>query len=356
MMNLLNKKIPNAKFPSIIIHIYYLMIALTFAYLYYHKFVQGADFYKTDSSGGLFAVANFESIKPIQYRILIPIIFKCLSMLNLMPPKMLFFLINTVLAYLILLSFYFLLGKHFKSRAMNCWIAPIIIYPMMWNLIIMNGQFFYMDFGLLLFMITGYYFIVAEKPNWLLLTFFIGLLNHPSVNYLILSYLLYNYKQVFRLKTIFYAAAMAVISAGVISGINMMLPQDREGYFLINNFTRNLSLFWVYPKHLLIRDFLLNFGGLHFIVLIFLVTGQWKKFKGPLLYIHLMVIPYLITVMCNFSIEEMRNYSTIIPNIIILCLYFLSTFENSFLRPVDNALTPGFRFQDNREDKSKEKA
>ena len=355
MMNLLNRKVPNEKFPSIIIHVYYIMISITFTYLYYHKFVTGADFYNPDSPGGLFAVADFESVKPIQFRILIPLVFKWLTTFNLMPPKMIFFIINTVLAYLILLSFYFLLGKHFKSRAMNCWLAPIIIYPMIWNLVIMNGQFFYMDFGLLLSMIVGYYFIVSDKPNWLLITFFIGLLNHSGVIYFIITYLLYNYKQIFRLKTIFYTAAMGIIFIGTIYIINMLLP-GREGHIIINNSARNMSLFWVHPKHLLIRDFLFNFGGLHFIVLILFITGQWKKFKGPLLYIHLMIIPFLITMMYTFSIEEMRNYSAIIPNIVILCLFFLSTFENSFLRPVDRVLTPGFRFRDNREEKSKEKA
>ena len=207
-MKFLNIKFPNERSPSLIIHIYYLMIAITFTYLYYHKFVQGADFYNPTSPGGIIAVANFESMKPIQLRILIPMIFKALSMLQLVPPKLLFFFINTGLAYLILFSFYFLLGRYFKSKAMNCWLAPIIIYPMIWNLIIMNGQFFYMDFALLLSMIAGFYFIVAKKPNWLLLTFFIGLLNHSGVIYLIMSYLLFNYRELFKIKTIIYSTSM----------------------------------------------------------------------------------------------------------------------------------------------------
>jgi hypothetical protein len=41
-----------------------------------------------------------------------------------------------------------------------------------------------------------------------------------------------------------------------------------------------------------------------------------------------------------FSLEEMRNYITIIPFIIILALLFLSTFENSFLRPVERFYAP----------------
>lgn len=334
-MKILNIKLPNERSPSVIIHIYYLMIAITFTYLYYHKFIQGADFYNPVSPGGIFAVANFESVKPLQFRILIPLIFKGLSMLHIVPPKLLFFFINTGLAYLILVSFYFLLGRYFKSKAMNCWLSPIIIYPMIWNLVIMNGQFFYMDFALLLSMIIGFYCIVAKKPNWLLFTFFIGLLNHSGVVYLIMSYLLFNYKELFRIKTIIYSTSLVVIFFGVIAVLNLLLPNDAGGTMLVNNSMRNFSLLWEHPPHLLLRDLFFNFGGLHFIVLLFLVKGLWKRFKGPLLYVNLMIIPFLISMFFTFSIEEMRNYAVIIPNVVLLSLMFLSTFDNNFLRPID---------------------
>lgn len=332
-MKILNIKLPNERSPSIIIHIYYIMIAITFTYLYYHKFIMGADFNNPLSPGGIIAVANFESVKPLQLRILLPLIFKGLSSFNLVPPKLLFFFLNTSLAYLILFSFYFLLGRYFKSRAMNCWLSPIIIYPMIWNLVIMNGQFFYMDFALLLSMIIGFYCIVAKKPNWLLLTFFIGLLNHSGVIYLIMSYLLFNYKELFKIKTILYTSAMVVIFFGVLYTISAFLPKDTGGQNIVNNSMRNLSLFWMHPIHLLMRDFFFNFGGMHFIVFLFFIRGLWKKFRGPLLYINFMIIPFLISMFFTFSIEEMRNYSVIIPNVVILSLMFLSTFENSFLRP-----------------------
>ncbi len=340
-MKLLNIRIPNQRFPTLIIQMYFLMIAITFTYLYYHKFIQEADFYSKLSPGGLYAVANFESVKPIQYRILLPFIFKGLAMLHIIPDKPLFFLINVTQAYLILLSFYFLLNRHFQSKAMNCWLAPVIIYPMLWNLIIMNGQFFYMDFGLLLFMILGYYFIVTRHENWLLLTFFFGYLNHTAVTYLVISYLLFNYDRLFRLKTVFYAGAMTAIFFAIPTVINLFLPPSATGHFLINNFPRNMGLFVNHPAHLLVRDFFFNFGGLHFFVLLFLVTGVWKKFKGPYLYIHIMIIPFFISLLMTFSLEEMRNYVAIIPNIIILCLFFLSTFPNSFLRPQEYLLKEG---------------
>jgi hypothetical protein len=334
-LNFFKKRFPNDKFPPIIIHITYVMVAITFTYLYHHKFVHGADFSSIGSPGGIWAVANFESIKPIQFRIFLPLIFKGLSIITSITDKPLFFLINSAQVYLILLSFYFLLNKHFQNKIWNGRLALIIIYPMIWNLVIMNGQFFYMDFGLLLFMVIGYYFIVSKRNNWLLLTFFIGLLNHGAVIYLIVSYLLYNYKYIFRLKTIFYAAAMTIIFVGTLTILNLMMPSTTGGQILVNNLPRNIELLLTLQKHLLLRDFLFNFGGLYFFVLFFLVTGAWKKFKGPYLYIHLVLIPFMITLMLTFSVEEMRNYSAIIPNILIMSLFLISTFENSFLKPWD---------------------
>jgi hypothetical protein len=46
-------------------------------------------------------------------------------------------------------------------------------------------------------------------------------------------------------------------------------------------------------------------------------------------------------VFINFSIEEIRNYITIIPFVLILALLFLSTFENSFLKPVEKLYADG---------------
>lgn len=337
-MKLLNIRIPNQRFPTLIIQIYYLMIAITFTYLYYHKFIQGADFYSPLSTGGLYAVVNLESARPIQFRILLPFIFKGLTMLNLIPDKPLFFLINAAQTYLILLSFYFLLNRYFQSKAMNCWLAPVIIYPMIWNLVILNGQFFFMDFTILLIIVTGFYFIVSERYNWLLIVFLTGVLNHPSVGYLIIAFLLYNYRRLFNVKTILYAAAMAILYIGIYRMMDAYFPKT-EGYFIIYNMPRNLSLFSTFPPHIILRDIFFNFGGLHFFIIIFLISGVWKRYRGQYIYVNLVCIPYLATVLINFSIEEMRNYVTIIPFVVILCLLFLSTFPNSFLRPQENILT-----------------
>ena len=343
LIKFLNKRFPNEHYPSIIIHFYYFLISFTFCYLYYHKFIVNADFYSTSSSGGIYAVAGFEAMKPVQFRILIPFIFKAVQSILFIfypiPDRALFFLITILICYFILLSFYFLLNEYFKSRATNCWMAAIIIYPMVWNYIIMNGQFFYMDFSVLLVIILGYYTIITNKNKWLLVIFFIGILNHPSVGYLIIAYVLFNYKKLFKAKTILFILLMSILYVGAYRFMDFIFPKT-AGYFIIYNLPRNLNIQNLIPVHVFIRDLLFNFGGLHFIVLLLFLTGLWKRYRGPMLYINLVIIPYVISVLFNFSIEEMRNYIAIIPFIVISGLLFLSTFENSFLKPWDKIYTP----------------
>lgn len=343
LIKFLNRRFPNDNYPPVIIHIYYLLISVTFCYLYYHKFIFDADFYEKGSSG-LYAVLNFEAIKPIQYRLLIPFIFKAVQtvvhFVYPIPDKALFFLITIIICFLVLLSFYFLLNEYFKSKATNCWLAPIIIYPMIWNFVIMNGQFFFMDFSILLIMILGTLAIVRKQHNWLLVIMFLGILNHPCAGYLIPAFLLFNYNRLLKKDIIIYTAIMSVMYVGIYQVMEYLFPL-KEGHFIILNLERNLGILNIIPLHIFIRDLLFNFGGMHFILLVFLITGLWKRYKGPMLYVNLIIIPYVISVMASFSIEEIRNYIAIIPYVLITSLLFLSSFENSFLKPVDKVFTGG---------------
>lgn len=338
MIKYLNKKFPNDNYPSLLIHIYYFMISFTLCYIYYHKFIGKADFFSPTSSGAIYAVLSGEAIKPIQFRMLIPLLYKALQsviyLFGEIPDKAIFFLLTIFLCYLILFSFYMLLCEYFKGRAMNCWLASVIIYPMIWNFIIMNGQFFYMDFSILLIIILGFYAIVSEKYNWLLVIFLLGVINHPSVGYLIPAFLIYNYRRLFKFKTILYTSLMCVLYIGIYKFMDIYF-KGTEGYFIIYNLPRNLSMIHILPLHIIVRDLLFNFGGLHIFALILFFSGAWKKFRGPMLYINLVAIPYVLSVLVNFSIEEIRNYITIIPFVLILTLLFLSSFENSFLKPVE---------------------
>lgn len=334
-MKLFNRKIPTPNSPSIIIHIYYMMISFTFCYVYYHKFITKADFFGVQSSGGIYAVLDGIAVKPIQFRILIPYVFKVFkSILFFVPDKAVFFILTIVLCYFVLLIFYFLLNEYFQSKAHNCWLSPIIIYPMMWNFVIANGQFFYMDLSALFVIVCGFYLIVKEKSNWLLVLFLLGVLNHPSAGYLIIAFLLFNIRKLFSFKTILYSVLMCIIYLGYYILMDSVFSTT-HGYFVVYNLPRNLSLLSLLPPHIIVRDLVFTFGGLHFFILIFFFSGQWRRFKSPMLLINLTIVPYIISVLINFSVEELRNYIAIIPFIVIIALIFLSTFENSFLKPVD---------------------
>lgn len=338
MMKFLNKRFPKDNFPPVIVHVLYLVISVTFCYLYHHKFVTKADFYSPESSGGIYAVLNNTAFEVMQIRVLVPIVFialkKILFLVRPVSDGGLFFIITVVQCYFILLSFYFLLNKYFQNRAANLWIAPIIIYPMVWNYIIMNGHFFYMDFGVLLAMTLGFYFIVTGQNWWLLVVLFFGLLNHPSVGFLIPAYLLFNYRKLFHKRTIIYAAVMSVLYVATYKFLDSIFPRSGE-YPLIYNLPRNLSLFHSLPVHIIIRDLLFVFGGLHLLVALMIFTGLWKRFKGPYLYVSLVLIPYVISVYIYFNIEETRNYIAVVPFVLIPALLFLSALQNSFLAPVE---------------------
>ena len=220
---------------------------------------------------------------------------------------------------------------------MNSWLSSVIIYPMIWNYVIMNGQFFYMDFSVLLIIILGFYCIVSERYNWLLVVFLFGLLNHPSAGYLIPAFLLFNYKKLLQLKTIIYTLLMSVMYIGTYKIMDYVF-QGSAGYFVIYNLPRNLSLFRELSLHIFARDAFFNFGALHVFLIVFLFSGLWKRYRGPMLYINLIIVPYVLSVLVNFSIEEIRNYIAIIPFVVILALLFLSTFENPFLKVTEKVL------------------
>ena len=347
MMNFLHKRFPKDNFPPVIVHVLYLLLSVTFCYLYYHKFVTKADFYSPESSGGIYAVLNNTALKVVQIRVFIPLVFIALktiiSLVYAAPNGGLFYIITVIQCYFILISFYFLLNAHFENKRANLWIAPVIIYPMVWNFIIMNGQFFYMDFGILLAITLGYYFIVSGQFGWLMVVFFVGLFNHPSVGYLIPAFLLFNYQKLFQKKTILYAAILSAMYIGVYVFLDFLFPRV-DGYFVKVAFSRNLSLFYTLPVHIIVRDLLLIFGAMHFLVAIMLISGVWKKFRGPFLYINFVLIPYIVSVYIYFSIEEIRNYIAIIPFVLVMALMFLSTFEFSILKPIPKVtsnLKPG---------------
>ena len=146
-------------------------------------------------------------------------------------------------------------------------------------------------------------------------------------------YLLFNYKEMFRLKTISYTVIMAVIFV-LLKKVFEIIFINNPGLSFRINVDYNTGFIPTYPFRAA-RNSLLILGGLHLFVLYFFISGRWKAFKTKYLYINLTIIPYIIIIFFIHTLFEARNYISAIPFITILFLLFFSTQKNSFLKPID---------------------
>lgn len=311
--------------------VYYFMISLTFCYVYYQKLIVKADFYSYDSSCAIYPVIDFTALKVLQYRMLVPFSFAALKFFLPLPDKAVYFILAVIQTIIILYIFYRLLNEYFDSKGINALIAPLITYPMVWNYTILNGQNFFVDFSILIFILLGYYFIIREKTNYLLITLLIGCVNHDSIGFLIPMYLLYNYKHLFTKKVIVTTVIMVVIYTGVKYILSEVFVNNPGLSFRLNH-ERNFNYAFEMPLSHVLRNIFLIFGGMHFFVLAGVNSPIWKKVPMNRIMINFTFFPYLILIFFIHSIDEIRNYIAAIPFIVIPFLIYMSSFNRSFIK------------------------
>jgi hypothetical protein len=223
------------------------------------------------------------------------------------------------------------LDEFFEDRKINLLIAPVIVYPMAWDYIILNGQTFYVDFSILIFILLGYVLILKNNIPLLILTFFFGCLNHDSVGFLIVMYLLYNYKKLFTLKVILGTVAMAIIFIGIKYTLSQVFINNFGVSFRLNH-ERNFSVAVDFSDRRLFRNIFLVYGGLHVIVLLGLRNPIWSKIPFEKVAINFTFIPYIFLIFFIHTIDEIRNYIASIPFVLIPFLIYMSSIDSSFLK------------------------
>ncbi|MBZ0204601.1 MAG: hypothetical protein IT281_08250 [Ignavibacteria bacterium] len=269
----------------------------------------------------------------MQYRVLIPYIFKGLSYVLPLSDVSLFVLIIVVITYFTLLCFRSVLNVYFENRTVNSISAIIIIYPMLWNFMLLNSIFFFVDSAVVLFMTAGFYFIVSKKNYWLLLTVFFATLNHYSSAFIIMAFVLFNYKTLFKKQTLIFSAALSAVFLICLLGFKLKypyFPPEREDGFVMAMPLLAIEAITDMPMSILLKYVILNFGGLHLLALLVMVTGLWKKIKPEFLVIFLFFVPYCLIAILRLGIrlEEMRNWIPLIPFITILALILFTGFKN----------------------------
>lgn len=321
--------------PPLIIHILYFLIASTFCFLYFQKIVAGTDF---DAANGINSVLSFGTMKPYQFRLLIPFIYKILSVLSFIPPKAIYMLMNCVFVYLTIVVYYYFLNEMFRNNILNLFLAPVIIYPMIWNYVLLNQSFQYYDPCAVLVFTLGLYFIIKDNFKLLLIVFILGLFNKESAVYLTFAYLLFNYKSVFKPKIIINTLILTAVFL-FIKFLLAYLFRNNPGDAFEVTFYVNIDIFKnILKNRIYAKNLALSFGGLYVFAVMLFVTGRWKKlspaiprFEGSpdhsLVFINLAIVPYLLLGIFLIYFTEVRVYAELIPMITTLFLIYLSTFD-----------------------------
>jgi hypothetical protein len=199
-----------------------------------------------------------------------------------------------------------------------------------------------MDISSVFFMLASLYLVTTEKFKLLLFVFFLGAVNHYSIIFIVPAYLLFRYNKLFRSETIIKTIALTAIFAGyfIIAGMLLPdLPPERDDGFYKWDSYRTLRILTESPRHLLIRDIFMNFGGIHIFALLFVLSGDWKKLKKQYVLVYLVTLIFILLTFTGFCLysEELRCYVPILPFLLIPAMLFFSRFTDTLL-PINNAL------------------
>jgi hypothetical protein len=294
------------------------------------KIIQNVDLTKTNT---IDAVLSFETYKPWQFRLFIPFIFVLFKPLSFIPQMTLFTGYSVIVVYLLIVVYCKVLQVYFENRKLVFIAAPLILYPMLWNYILLNSIFQYYDFTSILIFTIGLYFIIKDKFFPLLLVFVAGVLNKETAGYLVVAYILYNYKIVFTKKIILNSILMIAvfllikITLGVIFSSNPGDPFEictYENINIIKNFFSNR----IYFTHIVF-----SFGLMYVFLFLLFLTGRWKCFlPRNLVIINLTFLPNLLLGFFVTYYDEVRVYAEFVPLITTLFLIYLSSFEKTGLK------------------------
>lgn len=109
----------------------YLVLSIVICYLYHKKIVAPYDWNAPNSMN---AVGTFETSKPYQFRLLMPLVFGFFKPIAMLYGKYLYSAYNVVIVFMIQVVYYKLLCRYFHNKKLMLWIAPVILYTMLFKL------------------------------------------------------------------------------------------------------------------------------------------------------------------------------------------------------------------------------
>ncbi|HEY3252242.1 MAG TPA: hypothetical protein VGK25_14125 [Ignavibacteria bacterium] len=315
-------------------HLLYFLLAAAVVYFYYIKIV-----YQTDLNffNSINAVQSFESRKPYQFRLLVPFIFFLFKPLEfIISQREIITGFFVIVVYLTVVVYQKILAQYFQNKKAVLFLAPVILYPILWNYVILNQGYQFYDFMAILIFITGLYFIIKDNFTGLLVTFGAGIFNKETAGYLVFAYLLFNYKIVFTKKIIINTFLLTAVFFAI------KLPL---GYIFRNNpgdpvelcMNENINIIKnIFSNYVYLKNVVLNFGGLYIFIFLLFLSRRWKHFPSrKLLFINLAFSPNILLGFFVTCYSEVRVYAEFVPLITTLFLIYLSTFKKFNLQPAE---------------------
>ncbi|RPI14552.1 MAG: hypothetical protein EHM58_16165 [Ignavibacteriae bacterium] len=336
----INKQITKLPF---IVHIYYLMAAGSFTYLYYQLIIKTHYFLPFCSVPEVY---NGTALKVYQYRVLVPYIIKPLTLFGLLPEITVFTIYTWFVIYLTFVIYRLFLREYFRPDWVSMFLAPFLGYAMLWNYILNNTYYcqFY-DFTAILFFVLGSYLIIKEKFYYLLITFVFAVLNKETAVLLIFAFIFYNYKNIFSKKIILRVIALSSAFI-IIKAALYFIYIDSPGNFVYDKIGINIQTIYdvVRLRNIIyLKDIITSFGGLYIFVIILLFSKKWKVLTQSMnpgkLYLNLTFIPYILIGFSFICIEECRVYTEIVPLFTTLFIIYLSTFKSLGIEPVTKEIS-----------------
>lgn len=309
----------------------YFVLSVVICYLYHKKIVAAADW---NAPNSLNAVASFQTSKPFQFRLLMPVIFDFFRPLHAIYGKYLYNAWNVTALFLLQIVFYKLICGYFRNVKYLLWVAPVILYPVLWNYIILNQSFQYYDFTAILFFTIGLYYILNQRTIAFFIIFIIAVINKETAGYLIFAYLFYNYKELFTKKVILNTFLLGIFFIGYKILLGYIFRSNPGDNFEIG-YIENIRIVKELPGNtIFLKNLALNYGGLYIFAILLFITGAWLKYPDRRkVYMNLAIVPYYIFGIFITYITEVRVYTELIPMITILFLLYISTFKISGLEP-----------------------
>jgi hypothetical protein len=201
-------------------------------------------------------------------------------------------------------------------------LAAGLVYPLLWNLCLLNKLYFPFDLPSLLFFIVG--LDAIQRRNWWVfyIVLALGFLNRETAAFLSLGFVFCLYNRMPLRHLLAHLAAQAVLLAGLRLAVSTALGVHPD-WFESTHMARNIEMLrdMVTLRGNALKDWaklILLFGGLWLAL-----PKIWRIQPAFIKRAILVLVPFLATMFLGAILDEVRDYMEIIPLVLTPVVYWI---------------------------------